>query len=100
MSLVHAAVIAEDVLLSISVAFGGAILAAVVPRGQGDEEAGAALPLLRGGDAASSSGAKLSDWIRAYSWFVKSVRSTLSASPGTHGSAKKKGRKKRGTAGD
>ena len=33
-------------------------------------------------DAASSWGAKLRDWIRVYSWFMKSLRSTLSASPG------------------
>jgi hypothetical protein len=84
MSLVHATVIAEAI-----------VVAAVVPRGQG--EAGAALLLLRGVDAvASSSGAKLSDWISAYSWFVKSVRSTLSASPGWGVTGQQKKKEKNG----
>jgi hypothetical protein len=54
-----------------------AVVAAVTPRGE--DEDGAALLQLVG--AASNSGAKLSDWIRTYNRVVKSLRSTLSASP-------------------
>ena len=46
-------------------------------------------------DAASSWGAKLRDWIRVYSWFMKSLRSTLSASPGGDPGSSQKGKKRK-----
>ena len=54
-----------------------AVAAAVAPRCEDEDDAA----LLQLAGAASNSGAKLSDWIRTYNCVVKSVRSTLSASP-------------------
>jgi hypothetical protein len=92
MSLVDTAIIViwESVLTP-------SVAVAVVPRDEG--EAGPAL-LLRGVDAAaSSSGAKLSDRIRAYSWFVKSFRSTSSASPRDSRVRKRKRKRNKGVRG-
>ena len=66
-------------------------IAAVVPRAHGVASAGL-LPLQGPTSAASISGARLSDWTRAYSWFVKSLKSMVSASP-----VKRKRRIKKGS---
>jgi hypothetical protein len=73
-----------------------AVVAAGAPRGDG---VGGAAPFLllplELGDAGSISGVKLllllllllqlRDWMRAYNWVVKSLKSMLSASPGIQG---------------
>ena len=73
------------------------VAAAVAPRCEDEDDAA----LLQLAGAASKSGAKLSDWMRTYNCVVKSVRSTLSASPEIK--VKKRGvgriKKTRGTRG-
>ena len=92
-SLVDGASVADaDVFL-------GVVAAALVPRV-------CEAALLRGGrvevgvDAASSSGARQRDWTRVYNSFMKSLRSTLSASPGIPYESERRKRKKRGERGE
>jgi hypothetical protein len=73
---VDAITAADAVVVTIT----ASLLAEAVVAPRGEDEDGVALRELVVG-AASNPGAKLSDWIRTYNRVVKSLRSTLSASP-------------------